>query len=136
MNDSTVKFEIWDTAGQERFHSLAPMYVFHLLVVSLVLHGSVTFSHRYYRGAHAAVVVFDMTSSESFIRAQNWVKELQRKANPDVVIALAANKSDLAAQRTVTTQVPTGYSLDIRRFTPVLFFVCFVLFLLLFPDFS
>lgn len=38
--DDTLKFEIWDTAGQERYNSLAPMY---------------------YRGAHAAVVVYDIT---------------------------------------------------------------------------
>ena len=40
LDDSTVKFEIWDTAGQERYRSLAPMY---------------------YRGAAAAIVVFDIT---------------------------------------------------------------------------
>jgi len=37
----TVKFEIWDTAGQERYRSLAPMY---------------------YRGAAAAIVVYDVTN--------------------------------------------------------------------------
>lgn len=41
MNDATVKFEIWDTAGQERYHSLAPMY---------------------YRGAAAAIIVYDMSN--------------------------------------------------------------------------
>lgn len=41
VDDHTIKFEIWDTAGQERYHSLAPMY---------------------YRGAAAAVVVYDITS--------------------------------------------------------------------------
>lgn len=40
LDETTVKFEIWDTAGQERYHSLAPMY---------------------YRGAQAAIVVFDIT---------------------------------------------------------------------------
>lgn len=45
LDDTTVKFEIWDTAGQERYHSLAPMY---------------------YRGAQAAVVVYDITNTVGF----------------------------------------------------------------------
>ena len=65
-----------DTAGQERYHSLAPMY---------------------YRGAAAAVVVYDVTSRDSFARAQAWVRELQRQASPGLVIALAGNKADLAS---------------------------------------
>lgn len=46
VNDATVKFEIWDTAGQERYHSLAPMY---------------------YRGAAAAIIVYDITSSVRYL---------------------------------------------------------------------
>lgn len=45
LDDTTVKFEIWDTAGQERYHSLAPMY---------------------YRGAQAAIVVYDITNTVGF----------------------------------------------------------------------
>lgn len=74
LDDTTVKFEIWDTAGQERYHSLAPMY---------------------YRGAQAAVVVYDVTSQDSFERAQRWISELRDQANRDIVIALAGNKVDL-----------------------------------------
>jgi small GTP-binding protein len=51
VGDNPIKFEIWDTAGQERYHSLTPMY---------------------YRNANAAVVVFDVTNSQSFERAQKW----------------------------------------------------------------
>jgi small GTP-binding protein len=50
LNDTTVKFEIWDTAGQERYHSLAPMY---------------------YRGAHAAIVVYDITNYVSDLGLRN-----------------------------------------------------------------
>ncbi|CAG8446953.1 2228_t:CDS:2 [Ambispora leptoticha] len=74
LEDKTIKFEIWDTAGQERFHSLAPMY---------------------YRNAQAAVVVYDVTKAASLDKAKSWVKELQRQANPNIVIALAGNKVDL-----------------------------------------
>jgi len=89
LNDTTVKFEIWDTAGQERYHSLAPMY---------------------YRGAQAAIVVYDITNPESFERAKTWVKELQRQGNPNIVIALAGNKVDLATNRKVTTEDAQNYS--------------------------
>jgi len=74
IDDRVLRYEIWDTAGQERFHSLAPMY---------------------YRNAQAAVVVYDITKAASLDKAKSWVKELQRQANPNIVIALAGNKLDL-----------------------------------------
>jgi Ras-related protein Rab-5C/Rab family protein len=74
LEDRILRYEIWDTAGQERFHSLAPMY---------------------YRNAQAAVVVYDVTKASSLEKAKSWVKELQRQANPNIVIALAGNKIDL-----------------------------------------
>ncbi|ORY07852.1 hypothetical protein K493DRAFT_165509, partial [Basidiobolus meristosporus CBS 931.73] len=80
LEDKVIKFEIWDTAGQERFHSLAPMY---------------------YRNAQAAVVVYDITKAASLDKAKSWVKELQRQANPNIVIALAGNKADLASSEEV-----------------------------------
>merc|ERR1711865_1001085 len=80
------KYEIWDTAGQERYKSLAPMY---------------------YRGAAAAVIVYDITSKESFDAAKSWVAELQ---STDTLIALAGNKSDLDAQRVVAREVAQAYA--------------------------
>lgn len=59
----------------------------------------------YYRGAQAAIVVYDVTSTDTFARAKTWVKELQRQANPNIVIALAGNKADLASKRTVDQEV-------------------------------
>ncbi|KAI3630890.1 hypothetical protein MIR68_003798 [Amoeboaphelidium protococcarum] len=89
LDDVTVKFEIWDTAGQERYHSLAPMY---------------------YRGAQAAVVVYDLTNADTFTRAKSWIKELQRQANPNIVIALVANKVDLGSKRVVSTEEAQAYA--------------------------
>ena len=48
---------------------------------------------------------------ESFVRAKNWVKELQRQASPNIVIALAGNKADLANKRTLDFQVCTSTGL-------------------------
>ncbi|KAI8094928.1 ras family-domain-containing protein [Gilbertella persicaria] len=85
FKDRTIKFEIWDTAGQERFHSLAPMY---------------------YRNAQAAIVAYDITKASTLIKAKSWVKELQRQANTDIVIALVGNKLDLCEEDEEERQVP------------------------------
>jgi len=89
LEDATVKFEIWDTAGQERYRSLAPMY---------------------YRGAATAIVVYDITDPDSFSGAKSWVKELQRRGDPNVVIALAGNKADLENRRKVPLEEAEAYA--------------------------
>uniref|UniRef100_A0A2K6V2T3 RAB5C, member RAS oncogene family n=1 Tax=Saimiri boliviensis boliviensis TaxID=39432 RepID=A0A2K6V2T3_SAIBB len=89
LDDTTVKFEIWDTAGQERYHSLAPMY---------------------YRGAQPAIVVYDITNIDTSAGAKNWVKELQRQASPNIIIALGGNKADLASKRAVEFQEAQAYA--------------------------
>ncbi len=48
--------------------------------------------------------MFDITNAESFAKAKNWVKELQRQGNPNMIMALAGNKADLAEQRAVTNE--------------------------------
>ncbi|KAK6941528.1 Small GTPase [Dillenia turbinata] len=89
LNEATIKFDIWDTAGQERYQSLAPMY---------------------YRGAAAAVVVYDITSMDSFIRAKKWVEELQRQGNPNLFMVLVANKADLETKRKVENEDGEQYA--------------------------
>lgn len=42
---------------------------------------------------------------ESFERAKTWIKELNRQASPNIVIALIGNKVDLDRERQVTAQV-------------------------------
>jgi len=88
-DQTTVKFEIWDTAGQERYKSLAPMY---------------------YRNANCAVVVYDITQSASLEKARSWVRELQRQADPSIVIALCGNKTDLNARRQVSQEEAKKYA--------------------------
>ena len=71
--DEEIRLEIWDTAGQERYRSLAPMY---------------------YRCARIALVIYDVTSDESFQGAINWINELNEK-NENCNIYLIGNKIDL-----------------------------------------
>ena len=56
------------------------------------------------RGAAAAVIVFDITNTESLGKAKTWVKELQRQGNPNMIMALAGNKADLGDARAVTSE--------------------------------
>ncbi|XP_051260013.1 ras-related protein Rab-17-like [Dicentrarchus labrax] len=84
LSNVTLRFEIWDTAGQEKYHSVTPLY---------------------YRGAHAALLVYDISQRETFIRAQVWLKELENQYTPgSTVIWLVGNKGDLVEDRQVSVQ--------------------------------
>ena len=64
----------------------------------------------YYRGAQAAIVVYDVTSRDSFDGAKTWVKELQRRGDPGMVLALAGNKADLKDRRKVDADEAREYA--------------------------
>ena len=64
----------------------------------------------YYRNANCAVVVYDITQAASLEKARNWIRELQRQADPSIVIALCGNKADLAAQRQVSQEEAQKYA--------------------------
>lgn len=82
VGTASLKFEIWDTAGQEKYHSVC---------------------HLYFRGANAALLVYDITSKDSFCRAQQWLKDLEKEFLPgEVVVMLVGNKMDLGEEREVT----------------------------------
>ena len=80
-NGKTLKFEIWDTAGQERYRSLTKMF---------------------YKDANAAVLVYDITRKDSFEELQNyWSQQIKESSPPNIILAIAANKSDLISQEAV-----------------------------------
>ncbi|KXZ45795.1 hypothetical protein GPECTOR_50g589 [Gonium pectorale] len=75
--------DIWDTAGQERYQSLAPLY---------------------YRGAHAAAIVYDVTQRGTLVRAQHWLAELRGYSGHGMVLVLVGNKTDLVPERQVSEE--------------------------------
>jgi small GTP-binding protein len=91
----TVTFKIWDTAGQEKFHSLVPMY---------------------YRGAGAAVLVFDLTRPETMLTLRSWVDELNDNGPPGLVLVLCGNKSDLCIDRRVDRTSAEVFAREIGAF--------------------
>lgn len=82
VNGEKVKLQIWDTAGQERFR---------------------TITSTYYRGTHGVIVVYDVTSGESFANVKRWLHEIDQ--NCDVVNRiLVGNKDDDSDRKVVLTQ--------------------------------
>ncbi|KAG7279155.1 hypothetical protein CRUP_022350 [Coryphaenoides rupestris] len=76
-----VKLQIWDTAGQERFRSV---------------------TRSYYRGAAGALLVYDITSRETYNALTTWLSDARMLASQNIVIILCGNKKDLEADREVT----------------------------------
>ena len=88
-NGSPCKCQIWDTAGQEKYRSLAPMY---------------------YKGAAAAVLVFDITKAATFDQLKSWVNELRMHGPEDILITIAANKADLGERREVSAEIALEFA--------------------------
>lgn len=80
INGKAVKLQMWDTAGQERFKTI-------------------TFS--YFRGAHGIVLMFDVTSLDSFAHLDRWLGEIERHATENVITLLVGNKCDNEVLREV-----------------------------------
>jgi len=64
----------------------------------------------YYRDAKGAILVYDITDSNSFLRVQNWVRELKKMLEKDVVIIIVGNKIDLERTRAVNEKDAIEYA--------------------------
>lgn len=81
INGDPIKLQIWDTAGQETFKSI---------------------TRSYYRGAAAAIVVYDITKAQTFKNIPNWLNEIKTYGNKQISIILIGNKKDMDVQRQVS----------------------------------
>ena len=79
VNGERVKLQIWDTAGQERFR---------------------TITSTYYRGTHGVIVVYEVTSGDSFSNVKRWLDEINSHCD-NVQKILVGNKADEAERRVV-----------------------------------
>ena len=75
-----VKAQFWDTAGQEKYRAIGSTY---------------------YKNAHGAILVYDLTKRDSFDNIDNWLAEVRQHDNKKMKILLIGNKNDLSAERTV-----------------------------------
>ena len=56
---------------------------------------------NYYKDAHGAIIVFDLTNKPSFNKVKFWLKEINSNAPRDIVLCLLGNKSELTTERNV-----------------------------------
>jgi len=73
IDQKTVKIQIWDTAGQEKFNAITTAY---------------------YRQARAAIVMYDVTRSNTFMNVRKWLKMIEDNGRSDIVVAIVGNKND------------------------------------------
>lgn len=91
IDNKRIKAQIWDTAGQERYRAI---------------------TSAYYRGAVGALVVYDISNSESYESVSKWLKELKEHADANIVIELVGNKSDLDHLRAVPTEEARNFATE------------------------
>lgn len=89
--DVHMTLQIWDTGGSERYRSMVPLY---------------------FHNADGAVIVYDITSRESFNDAESWFRELQEKGPTHITVALAGNKSDMERMREVDEASGRAFAAD------------------------
>ncbi|GAM23160.1 hypothetical protein SAMD00019534_063350 [Acytostelium subglobosum LB1] len=89
LDGKKIKLQIWDTAGQERFK---------------------TITTSYYRGAHGLIIVYDITSMDSFNSIKRWLIDVDRFASPSVLKLIVGNKCDLNNKRAVDFKVAKKFS--------------------------
>ncbi|XP_045699546.1 ras-related protein Rab-44 [Phyllostomus hastatus] len=83
VDNKCYALQLWDTAGQERYHSL---------------------TRQLLRKADGVLLMYDVTSQDSFAHVRYWVDCLQDSASGEVVILLLGNKMDCDKERQVSTE--------------------------------
>ncbi|KNA09147.1 hypothetical protein SOVF_156230 [Spinacia oleracea] len=74
-NKKVIKLQIWDTGGQEAYRSI---------------------TRSYYRGAAAALLVYDITRRETFNHLETWLNDARQHAlSENMTVVLVGNKCDV-----------------------------------------
>lgn len=77
---SICKLQIWDTLGQEKFRCM---------------------NSAYYRGADAAIIVYDICQEDGLLAVQSWLSEIHDYLPDSLPIWIIANKLDIATENNI-----------------------------------
>ncbi|XP_023603475.1 ras-related protein Rab-44 [Myotis lucifugus] len=83
VDNKYYALQLWDTAGQERYHSM---------------------TRQLLRKADGVVLMYDVTSQESFAHVRYWLDCLQDAGCVGVQVLLLGNKMDCDEERQVSTE--------------------------------
>ena len=79
-NSTLTHLILWDTVGEERYR---------------------TITRQFYTDSYGAIILYDISNKNSFLKAEIWIKDVIETAPPDCIILLIGNKSDLNEERKV-----------------------------------
>ena len=74
IDNKQINIKVWDTAGQECFRNIQKIY---------------------YHNTEGVLLVFDLTSRQTFEQLNYWFENIKIECPKDVAICLVGNKSDL-----------------------------------------
>ena len=89
--ETSANLQIWDTAGEERFMSV---------------------TRQYYNDSNGAIVIYDLTNKDTFLKMNKWIKELKDNAPKDIIISVVGNKSDLVNEKVDLGEELTPFKKD------------------------
>ena len=91
-NNLFAKLTLWDTCGAEIYRAV---------------------TRQYFRGAHAIIVIFDLTDQKTFNDLQNiWLKDIKNCGEINIQILIVGNKLDLIDQRKVSESDAINFCKD------------------------
>jgi len=88
VEGKSFKLQIWDTAGDEGFRSIASSY---------------------YSGVQAIIIVFDLSSKESYNNISNYLQDISRFSDRRALKMLIGNKRD-EIERQVDYRTATDFA--------------------------
>ena len=89
IDNQDIHLLLYDTAGQEKFRALIPMYT---------------------RDANIILLVYDVTSKDSFLHLSDWLRDLTNVKKEEVIFAVVGNKIDLDDRREVNSEEGENYA--------------------------
>lgn len=89
ISEQDIRLLLYEISGQEKFKSLIPMYT---------------------QDPNIILLVYDVTSKDSFLHLPNWFKDLTNVKKEEVIFAVVGNKTDLNDKRVVNSGDGENYA--------------------------